>query len=128
MTSNGVASSSERLPSVPAQRYFTVAEAERLCGVPAWRLRQWMRAYLPDAPARRRYLLRHEVLLLRQVRALIDKGLAPASVRAVLDAVDLVRAAEAQAHQTLEAALARAEGRLAALAADVRAALGEVAP
>jgi len=112
------------LPPVPAKRYFTMTEAEALCGVPQRLLEAWSRRYLASGAggARRshRYWLRYEVLALRRIRTLLTRGLPPEAVTALhtlLETAEAQSEAQMGAYHTLEKAVTAAESRLTALSA-----------
>lgn len=69
----------ERLPALPAKRYFTIGEVSELCGVKPYVLRYWEQEFTQLRPVKRRgnrrYYQHHEVLLIRRIRALLyDDG------------------------------------------------------
>ena len=63
------------LPSIPAKRYFTIGEVSDLCGVKPHVLRYWEQEFTQLRPMKRRgnrrYYQRHDVLMIRQIRALL---------------------------------------------------------
>jgi len=68
-----------RLPAIPAKRYFTIGEVSELCGVKAYVLRYWEQEFTQLRPMKRRgnrrYYQHHEVLLIRRIRDLLyDQG------------------------------------------------------
>ena len=68
-----------RLPAIPAKRYFTIGEVSELCGVKPYVLRYWEQEFTQLRPVKRRgnrrYYQHHEVLLIRRIRDLLyDQG------------------------------------------------------
>ncbi len=63
------------LPPIPAKRYFTIGEVSDLCAVKPHVLRYWEQEFPQLKPVKRRgnrrYYQRHDVLLIRQIRALL---------------------------------------------------------
>ena len=68
-------SHNNELPPIPAKRYFTIGEVSELCGVKPHVLRYWEQEFPQLKPVKRRgnrrYYQRHDVLLIRQIRALL---------------------------------------------------------
>src|SRR5919201_5637846 len=68
-------SPTDRLPAIPAKRYFTIGEVSELCGVKAYVLRYWEQEFTQLKPLKRRgnrrYYQHHEVLLIRRIRELL---------------------------------------------------------
>ncbi len=68
-------SSTDELPPIPGKRYFTIGEVSRLCGVKPHVLRYWEQEFdqlEPDKRAgNRRYYRRQDVILVREIRALL---------------------------------------------------------
>ena len=66
---------SERLPAIPAKRYFTIGEVSELCDVKPHVLRYWEQEFTQLKPVKRggnrRYYQHHEVLLIRRIRGLL---------------------------------------------------------
>jgi DNA-binding transcriptional MerR regulator len=67
------------LPPIPGKRYFTIGEASELCGVKAHVLRYWEQEFPQLKPVKRRgnrrYYQRKDVIIIRQIRALLyDEG------------------------------------------------------
>ena len=64
-----------RLPAIPAKRYFTIGEVSELCGVKPHVLRYWEQEFTQLKPVKRRgnrrYYQHHEVLLIRRIRELL---------------------------------------------------------
>ena len=68
-----------KLPAIPAKRYFTIGEVSELCGVKPYVLRYWEQEFIQLKPMKRRgnrrYYQHHEVLLVRRIRELLyDQG------------------------------------------------------
>ena len=73
------AESNNDLPPIPGKRYFTIGETSDLCGVKAHVLRYWEQEFSQLKPVKRRgnrrYYQRKDVILIRQIRALLyDEG------------------------------------------------------
>ena len=67
------------LPEIPAKRYFTIGEVSDLCDVKPHVLRYWEQEFTQLKPVKRRgnrrYYQRQDVLMIRQIRALLyDQG------------------------------------------------------
>ena len=67
------------LPPIPGKRYFTIGETSGLCGVKAHVLRYWEQEFPQLKPVKRRgnrrYYQRKDVIIIRQIRALLyDEG------------------------------------------------------
>jgi len=67
------------LPVIPGKRYFTIGEVGDLCGVKPHVLRYWEQEFPQLRPVKRRgnrrYYQRHDVVMIRQIRALLyEKG------------------------------------------------------
>ena len=69
------AANNNELPPIPAKRYFTIGEVSDLCLVKPHVLRYWEQEFSELSPVKRRgnrrYYQRHDVLLIRQIRALL---------------------------------------------------------
>ncbi|QID17407.1 MerR family transcriptional regulator [Nitrogeniibacter mangrovi] len=65
----------DRLPPIPAKRYFTIGEVSELCGVKPHVLRYWEQEFTQLKPVKRRgnrrYYQHHEVRLIRRIRELL---------------------------------------------------------
>jgi DNA-binding transcriptional MerR regulator len=63
------------LPPIPSKRYFTIGEVSELCAVKPHVLRYWEQEFNQLNPVKRRgnrrYYQRHEVQLIRRIRALL---------------------------------------------------------
>ena len=73
------AEGNNHLPPIPGKRYFTIGEASDLCGVKAHVLRYWEQEFSQLKPVKRRgnrrYYQRKDVILIRQIKALLyDEG------------------------------------------------------
>lgn len=73
------ASHNNELPVIPGKRYFTIGEVSELCAVKPHVLRYWEQEFPQLKPVKRRgnrrYYQRQDVLLIRQIRALLyDEG------------------------------------------------------
>jgi DNA-binding transcriptional MerR regulator len=68
-------SNNDELPPIPAKRYFAIGEVSELCGVKPHVLRYWEQEFPQLQPVKRRgnrrYYQRHDVILIRQIRALL---------------------------------------------------------
>ena len=67
------------LPPIPGKRYFTIGEVSGLCAVKPHVLRYWEQEFPQLKPVKRRgnrrYYQRQDVLMIRQIRALLyDQG------------------------------------------------------
>jgi DNA-binding transcriptional MerR regulator len=72
-------SNNDELPTIPGKRYFTIGEVSELCGVKPHVLRYWEQEFPQLKPVKRRgnrrYYQRQDVLVIRQIRALLyDQG------------------------------------------------------
>ena len=77
-------------PVIPEKRYFTIGEVSELCGVKPHVLRYWEQEFTELSPVKRRgnrrYYQRHEVLMIRQIRALLyEQGYTISGARAHLN-------------------------------------------
>jgi DNA-binding transcriptional MerR regulator len=69
----------DELPPIPGKRYFTIGEVSDLCAVKPHVLRYWEQEFPQLKPVKRRgnrrYYQRQDVLIIRQIRALLyDDG------------------------------------------------------
>lgn len=67
------------LPPIPGKRYFTIGEVSSLCDVKPHVLRYWEQEFPQLSPVKRRgnrrYYQRQDVIVIRQIRALLyDQG------------------------------------------------------
>lgn len=69
------ASNNNELPAIPGKRYFAIGEVSELCGVKPHVLRYWEQEFSQLKPVKRRgnrrYYQRHDVVLIREIRALL---------------------------------------------------------
>jgi len=67
--------SSADLAPIPGKRYFTIGEVSELCQVKPHVLRYWEQEFPQLKPTKRRgnrrYYQRHDVMVIRQIRALL---------------------------------------------------------
>ena len=82
--------SNRELPPIPAKRYFTIGEVSELCDVKPHVLRYWETEFPTLKPVKRRgnrrYYQRHDVLMIRQIRALLyEQGFTITGARARLE-------------------------------------------
>ncbi len=73
------AKNSDELPAIPGKRYFAIGEVAELCGVKPHVLRYWEQEFPQLKPVKRRgnrrYYQRQDVIVIRQIRALLyDQG------------------------------------------------------
>jgi len=73
------AKNNDELPAIPGKRYFAIGEVAELCGVKAHVLRYWEQEFPQLKPVKRRgnrrYYQRQDVIIIRQIRALLyDQG------------------------------------------------------
>jgi DNA-binding transcriptional MerR regulator len=65
----------QELPPIPVKRYFTIGEVSDLCAVKPHVLRYWEQEFPQLKPVKRRgnrrYYQRHDVLMIREIRALL---------------------------------------------------------
>ena len=79
-----------QLPAIPGKRYFTIGEVSDLCAVKPHVLRYWEQEFPALKPVKRRgnrrYYQRHDVLMIRQIRALLyEQGFTITGARARLE-------------------------------------------
>ena len=71
-------SHNDELPAIPGKRYFTIGEVSELCAVKPHVLRYWEQEFPQLNPVKRRgnrrYYQRQDVLMIRQIRALLRSG------------------------------------------------------
>jgi len=80
----------DELPAIPGKRYFTIGEVSDLCAVKPHVLRYWEQEFPQLKPVKRRgnrrYYQRQDVLVIRQIRALLyDQGFTIGGARNRLD-------------------------------------------
>jgi DNA-binding transcriptional MerR regulator len=83
-------SNNDELPAIPGKRYFTIGEVSELCAVKPHVLRYWEQEFPQLKPVKRRgnrrYYQRQDVLVIRQIRALLyDQGFTIGGARNRLD-------------------------------------------
>jgi DNA-binding transcriptional MerR regulator len=93
----------DELPAIPGKRYFTIGEVSELCGVKPHVLRYWEQEFPQLKPVKRRgnrrYYQRQDVLVIRQIRALLyDQGFTIGGARQRLDGEE-ARVDVTQSHQ-----------------------------
>jgi DNA-binding transcriptional MerR regulator len=81
------------LPPIPGKRYFAIGEVSELCAVKPHVLRYWEQEFPSLKPVKRRgnrrYYQRHDVLLIRQIRALLyEQGYTIGGARQKLSSQD----------------------------------------
>ena len=86
-------SQSDDLPPIPGKRYFTIGEVSQLCEVKPHVLRYWEQEFPQLKPVKRRgnrrYYQRQDVIIIRQIRALLyDQGFTIGGARQRLDGDD----------------------------------------
>ncbi len=96
-------SNNDELPAIPGKRYFTIGEVSELCGVKPHVLRYWEQEFPQLKPVKRRgnrrYYQRQDVLVIRQIRALLyDQGFTIGGARNRLDGEE-AREDVTQTHQ-----------------------------
>ena len=84
------ASNNNELPPIPGKRYFTIGEVSELCAVKPHVLRYWEQEFPQLKPVKRRgnrrYYQRQDVLVIRQIRALLyEQGFTIGGARQRLD-------------------------------------------
>jgi DNA-binding transcriptional MerR regulator len=86
-------SNNNELPIIPAKCYFSIGEVSELCGVKPHVLRYWEQEFSEINPVKRRgnrrYYQRHDVLIIRQIRALLyEQGYSIGGAKAHLSSSD----------------------------------------
>ena len=86
-----------QLPPIRGKRYFTIGEVSELCAVKTHVLRYWEQEFPSLKPMKRRgnrrYYQHEEVLLVRQIRALLyEQGYTISGARQKLEEASLVEA------------------------------------
>lgn len=96
------------LPPIPGKKYFTIGEVSELCAVKPHVLRYWEQEFTQLSPVKRRgnrrYYQRHDVVLIRQIRALLyEQGFTIGGAKQKLsqsdESADNLRACAATIHQ-----------------------------
>ena len=103
-------SHNDELPPIPGKRYFTIGEVSELCAVKPHVLRYWEQEFPQLNPVKRRgnrrYYQRQDVLMIRQIRALLyDQGFTIGGARLRLsgdEAKELVELFFEEIRQALE--------------------------
>ena len=98
-------SNNNELPSIPAKRYFSIGEVGELCAVKPYVLRYWEQEFEQLEPIKRRgnrrYYQRNDVILIRQIRALLyEEGYTIGGAKAHLQS-DNVKSDSTQAQQVI---------------------------
>ena len=96
-------SNNDELPAIPGKRYFTIGEVSDLCGVKPHVLLYWEQEFPQLKPVKRRgnrrYYQRQDVLVIRQIRALLyDQGFTIGGARNRLEGEE-ARVDVTQTHQ-----------------------------
>ncbi len=99
-------SQNNELPAIPGKRYFTIGEVSELCAVKPHVLRYWEQEFPNLSPVKRRgnrrYYQRQDVILIRQIRALLyEQGYTIGGARSRLSSPD-VEQANKHHHQLLD--------------------------
>ncbi|ENA37393.1 MULTISPECIES: MerR family transcriptional regulator [Pseudomonas] len=86
-------SHNNELPAIPGKRYFTIGEVSDLCLVKPHVLRYWEQEFPQLNPVKRRgnrrYYQRQDVIMIRQIRALLyDQGFTIGGARLRLSSDD----------------------------------------
>ncbi len=86
-------SHNDELPVIPGKRYFTIGEVSELCAVKPHVLRYWEQEFPQLSPTKRRgnrrYYQRQDVIMIRQIRALLyDEGFTICGARQRLEGDD----------------------------------------
>ncbi|KPA87819.1 MULTISPECIES: MerR family transcriptional regulator [Pseudomonas] len=112
-------SHNDELPPIPGKRYFTIGEVSELCAVKPHVLRYWEQEFPQLNPSKRggnrRYYQRHDVLMIRQIRALLyDQGFTIGGARQRLSSDD-AKEENIQYKQLIHQMIAELEDVLAGL-------------
>lgn len=83
-------SHNDELPVIPGKRYFTIGEVSELCAVKPHVLRYWEQEFPQLKPVKRRgnrrYYQRQDVMMIRQIRALLyEQGFTIGGARQQMD-------------------------------------------
>ena len=100
------AGNNDELPAIPGKKYFTIGEVSDLCGVKPHVLRYWEQEFPQLKPVKRRgnrrYYQRHDVIVIRQIRALLyDQGFTITGARQQLSG-DTAKQDTAQSQQIIK--------------------------
>ena len=104
------------LPEIPAKRYFTIGEVSELCEVKPHVLRYWEQEFSQLKPVKRRgnrrYYQRQDVILIRQIRALLyEQGFTIGGARQRMANMAAGSNTSAAASSAMEAPLALPRGQ-----------------
>ena len=100
------ASNNNELPAIPGKRYFTIGEVSELCNVKPHVLRYWEQEFPQLKPVKRRgnrrYYQRQDVIIIRQIRALLyEQGFTISGARQQLENEDSKSDLAAQSQQAV---------------------------
>jgi len=112
-------SHNDELPVIPGKRYFTIGEVSELCAVKPHVLRYWEQEFPQLKPVKRRgnrrYYQRQDVILIRQIRALLyDEGFTIGGARQRLSG-DVGKSDESQSRQLIRQTIVEREEVLKSL-------------
>lgn len=115
------ASNHQELPAIPGKRYFTIGEVAELCQVKPHVLRYWEQEFPMLEPVKRRgnrrYYQRQDVILIRQIRALLyEEGYTINGARQKLSG-DEAKGDRQQARQIIQDTISELESVLRVLRA-----------
>jgi DNA-binding transcriptional MerR regulator len=107
------------LPVIPVKRYFTIGEVSLLCAVKPHVLRYWEQEFPQLSPVKRRgnrrYYQRQDVLMIRQIRALLyDEGFTITGARQRLSGAEQ-KEDKSQSKQLVKQMIAELEDLLKAI-------------
>ena len=107
------------LPVIPGKRYFTIGEVSLLCAVKPHVLRYWEQEFPQLSPVKRRgnrrYYQRQDVLMIRQIRALLyDEGFTITGARQRLSGAEQ-KEDKSQSKQMVKQMIAELEDLLKAI-------------
>ena len=107
------------LPVIPGKRYFTIGEVSPLCAVKPHVLRYWEQEFPQLSPVKRRgnrrYYQRQDVLMIRQIRALLyDEGFTITGARQRLSGAEQ-KEDKSQSKQLVKQMIAELEDLLKAI-------------
>jgi DNA-binding transcriptional MerR regulator len=96
----------KELPPIPSKRYFTIGEVSELCDVKPHVLRYWEQEFPQLKPVKRRgnrrYYQHHDVLMVRQIRALLyEKGFTIGGARQQLSG-ESAKSEQTQSNQVIK--------------------------
>ncbi|MFP4129773.1 MAG: MerR family transcriptional regulator [Halorhodospira sp.] len=106
-------------PTIPAKHYFTIGEVSQLCAIKPHVLRYWEHEFPQLKPVKRRgnrrYYQRHDVILIRRIRALLyEEGFTISGARQKLEGGE-EREDAAQSQQVIRQLRTELEGILETL-------------